>query len=188
MVKNFLIFLLISLFTGSEYIISKLGLIYNLTSDEEQAINEDNQKHLDSEMLQTQQETNNKLDSMENTINDSSVDDITSDTLPSDSTTDVTADGVNGIFTSIYNAFCTGTAQDIVFPIPFTNKNITLSANYVTNMLTNANATFVITLIQAFWWYLISRFIVKDIMNKINSIKSGNIENIEETNIRGDML
>lgn len=140
-------------------------------------------------------ETNNKIDDVNNSINnmqnsiiDSNIDNITDDTLPSDDTTDITREGVNGVFTSIYNAFCTGDAQDIVFPIPFTDKNITLQANYVNNMLSSNGASWVVTIIQAFWWYLISRFIIKDVMDKINKIKSGNIEDIETSNIRGDML
>lgn len=172
----------------SDIIYSLGSYTFSLTTEEQEQIQSDSDKAVQGVILQTQQETNNKLDNLDNTINDSSIDNITSDTLPSDSTSDITADGVNGIFTSIYNAFCVGNAQDIVFPIPFTDKNITLSANYLYNSLTNANASFVITIIQAFWWYIISRFIIKDIMNKINKIKSGNIEDIETNNIRGDML
>lgn len=161
---------------------------FSLTTAEQEQIQSDSDKALQGQILQQQEQINNNLSNIDNSINDSSIDDITSDTLPSDTTTDITAEGVNGIFTSIYNAFCVGNAQDIVFPIPFTDKSITLPSNYVRNALNSSGATFIITLIEAFWWYLISRFIVKDIMNKINKIKSGNIEDIETTNIRGDML
>ena len=133
------------------------------------------------------QEQTNSINNQTNVITDSTVED-SSVVLPTDSTNDITADGLNGIFTSMYNAFCTGQAKDIVFPIPFTNKNITLKSNYVRQMLSNSGATWVITIIEAFWWYIISRFIIKDITNKITKIKSGNIESIEETNIKGDML
>lgn len=129
----------------------------------------------------------NAINDQTNAITDSSVED-SSIFLPSDNTNDITADGLNGIFTSIYNAFCSGEAKDIVFPVPYTNTNITLKANYVREMLSNSGASWVITIIEAFWWYIISRFIIKDITNKITKIKSGNIENIEETNIKGDML
>lgn len=160
----------------------------SITSEEQEQINQDSDKSVQGQILEQQQQTNNKLDNIDNTITDSNIDDITNDTLPSDNTNDITSEGVNGIFTSIYNAFCTGQAQDIVFPIPFTNKNITLSPSYVSDMLNNNGASWVVLIIQAFWWYLISRFIIKDVMNKINKIKSGNIEDIETTNIRGDML
>lgn len=174
----------------------------SITSEEQEQINQDSEKSVQGQILEqqqqtndklddinnTQQQTNDKIDNLDNTITDSNIDDITNDSLPSDNTNDITSEGVNGIFTSIYNAFCTGDTQDIVFPIPFTNKNISLSADYVSSSLENSGANFVIVIVQAFWWYLISRFIIKDVMNKINKIKSGNIEDIETTNIRGDML
>ena len=55
-------------------------------------------------------------------------------------------------------------------------------------MLANSGANWVITIIEAFWWYLISRFIIKDVANKISKMKSGNIEDIENSNIKEDML
>ena len=127
------------------------------------------------------EETNDKLDDLNDTITDDSIESSATD-LPSISVNDPTSSGIDDIFTSIYNAFCTGNAQDIVFPIPFTNKNITLSPYYVRDMLNNNNAGWIYTLIQAFWGYLIGRFIVSDISRKIDKIKSGNIENIENNN------
>lgn len=55
-------------------------------------------------------------------------------------------------------------------------------------MLSNNGANWIITIIQAFWWYIISRFIIKDIMRKIRKIKQGNFESIQDTNIKEDML
>lgn len=43
-------------------------------------------------------------------------------------------------------------------------------------------------LINAFWWFTISIFIVKDISNKIQKIKEGNLDSIQNTNIKEDML
>lgn len=172
-----------------------------LDTQQQQEINEDSNKQLLSDINKnqqqttqaidnlnnSQQETTNAINDLNNTITDDNIQN-SSIYLPSDTSNDITQDGLNGIFTSIYNAFCTGQAQDIVFPIPFTNKNITLQANYLRQMLTNSGATWVITIIESFWWYLISRFIIKDISNKITKIKSGNIEDIENSNIKGDML
>ena len=127
----------------AEQVYSLGSYTFSLSSSEQEQIQSDSDKAVQGQILETQQETNNKLDNLDNTINNSNVDFSSSD-LPSDSTQDITADGVNGIFTSIYNAFCVGNAQDIVFPIPFTNKNITLSANYVSSSLTTAGAGFII--------------------------------------------
>lgn len=96
--------------------------------------------------------------------------------------------GIDNIFQIIYNSFTSGTPQDIIFPIPNTDKNITLSASYTYNMLNNNNSSWLITIIQAFYWYLISRFIITDVMDKIRKIKQGDIENIENNNIKEDML
>ena len=159
----------------------------NLTTEQEEQINEDSNKQVLSDISNNQKETTQAIENLENTITNSNIDDSSID-LPIDNSTDITQDGLNGIFTSIYNAFCVGQPQDIVFPIPFTNKSITLQPNYVRNMLNSVGATWVITIIEAFWWYLISRYIIKDITSKITKIKSGNIESIENTNIKGDML
>lgn len=136
---------------------------------------------------QVQGSTSQALQEISESINDSSVDFSLSD-LPQDSSEDITRDGINNIFTSIYNAFCTGSAQDIVLPIPYSNSNITIPANYVRSSLQNANANIIILIIEAFWWYLISRYIITDILKKITKIKSGDVEHLQDDNIKGDML
>lgn len=113
---------------------------------------------------------------------------VSANDLPSISVNDPTQDGIGTIFQALYNAFCTGNAQNIVFPIPFTNKNITLDPYYVQNMLQQNNASWVLTFIQAFWGYLFGRFIIKDMASKIRKIKSGNIEGLQDTNIKEEML
>ena len=170
----------------------QLGVITNkiedILTDNDTIISQNN------DMIQQQQQINQNLEQVssdlkdiKDTLTDSTVDSTASD-LPSIDVTDTTQNGIDNIFSSIYNAFCVGQAQDIVFPIPFTNKNITLNPYYVKDMLENNGASWVYTFIQAFWGYLIGRFIIKDVSNKINKIKSGNIENIQNNNIKEDML
>lgn len=163
----------------------QIGQISTKISD----ILDDNQEIIsqNEEMIQQQEDINQNLQDINETIKDDSIDSQASD-LPSATIENPTENGLNNIFTSIYNAFCSGTAQDIVFPIPFTGKNITLSPYYVRDMLNNNGATWVYTLIQAFWGYLIGRYIIKDISRKITKMKSGDIENIQNTNIKEDML
>lgn len=147
------------------------------------SIDEDNQqKQLVAINNQTQ-----SIDNINNSITDSNVDN-SSINLPTDNTNDPTQSGVDNIFQIIYNSFTSGTPQDIVFPIPNTNKNITLSATYVADSLRNNNASWVIDIIQAFYWYIISRYIIVDIMQKVRKIKQGNLDNIENSNIKEDML
>lgn len=163
----------------------------NVTQDYINQLNQQTATTTDEENQQNMEDAINNqtqsIDNINNTINDSNVDN-SSVNLPTDNTQDITQSGVDNIFQTIFNSFTSGTAQDIVFPIPFTNKSIILQPNYVYNMLYNNNATWVITIIQAFWWYLISRFIISDIMNKIRKIKQGNFDNIQNSNIKEDML
>lgn len=155
-------------------------------SDINNSLNETNKK-LDNIDSKTE-ETNNKLDNLNKDITSSDVSGIDASSLPSIDVNDPTEAGIDSIFTNLYNAFCSGEPQDIVFPIPFTNKNITLNATYVQDMLQNNNAGWLLIFIQAFWAYLFSRFIIKDISSKIGKIQSGNIEDIQNSNIKEDML
>lgn len=151
---------------------------------------EDNNKELQDKIDNQTNAINNQtqsIDNINNSITDSTVDNSSID-LPTDNTADPTQSGVDNIFQTIYNSFTSGTAQDIVLPIPFTNKSITIEANYLYNALQNNNANWIINIIQAFYWYIISRFIIKDIMGKIRKIKQGNFENIQNSNIKEDML
>lgn len=108
--------------------------------------------------------------------------------LPSDGNQDITQDGINNIFTMIYNAFTSGIAPDIIIPIPFTGQSFTIPANYLQTILSNTSFSFISNIIELFWWYVISVFIIKDISKKMNKIKSGDVENLENSNIKEDML
>lgn len=133
-------------------------------------------------------DTLNNLDtSINNTTNTIKDDNVNADasSLPQDNTQDITEDGFNNIFTQIYNTFTSGTSKDLIISIPFTNKSFVINA---ANVYANANLGFVKTLIQTFWYFCISYYIVKDIGHKINKIKSGDIEKVETTNIKEEML
>lgn len=163
----------------------------NVTQDYINQLNQQTATSSDSEREQQLQDSINQqtqsIDNINNTITDSTVD-SSSIELPTDNTNDPTQSGVDNIFQTIYNSFTSGTAQDIVFPIPNTNKNITLPASYTYDSLNNNNASWVIDIIQAFYWYIIARYIIVDIMQKIRKIKQGNLDNIENSNIKEDML
>lgn len=164
-------------------------------------LNSNTDRYIQNNIYINQEETVNAINNQTDAINQQTdaineqTDLIKDDTVESSAsdlpTTDVnnpTENGIDNIFQSIYNAFCVGEAQNIVFPIPFTNKNITLSPYYVRDMLNNNGASWIYTLIQAFWGYLIGRYIISDISRKIDKIKSGNIENVENSNIKEEML
>lgn len=127
---------------------------------------------------------NNSINNVDSSINNSDVS-ADSSSLPSDNTTDITSDGFNNIFNQLYNTFTSQTAQDLVITIPFTNKSFTINSKTVYD---GANLGFVKTLIEIFWYFIISYFIVQDIAKKINKIKSGDIENVQQDNIKEDLL
>ena len=127
---------------------------------------------------------NEQGQNINNSITNSDVD-IDSSTLPSDDTQDITQDGFNNIFNQLYNTFTSGSAQDVVITIPFTNKSFVINR---ANVYGSANLGFIKTIIEAFWYFIISYFIVRDVGKKINKIKSGNIESVQNTNIKEDLL
>lgn len=132
-----------------------------------------------------------KLQNIDNSVNNlngnitSDYVDVDSSTLPSDNTSDITSDGFDSIFNQIYTTFTSSTSKDLVITIPFTKKSFTINS---ANVYGNANLGFVKTLIESFWYFVISYFIVQDIAKKINKIKSGDIEHIQEDNIKEDLL
>ena len=132
---------------------------------------------------------NNSINNLNNTITDSNISNsvIQQPSVPTD--TSGVETGVNNVFANIMNAFThLDSTQNVVFPIPFTDKNITLQGSYTRDMLTSVNAIWIITFITIFWWYLISRFIIKDILKMVDKIQEGNLDKVESSNIKGDML
>lgn len=126
----------------------------------------------------------NGINDVNNSINNDNVN-VDSSTLPSDNTNDVTANGFNSLFDKIYSTFTSGSAKDVVINIPFANKSFTINT---ANVYGGADLGIVETLIQTFWYFVISYFIVQDIAKKINKIKSGDIEHVQEDNIKEDLL
>lgn len=142
------------------------------------------QDEIKNEITSQGTQINNSVNKVDTSINNS---DVSADasSLPTDNTSDITADGFNNIFNQLYKTFTTQTAQDLVITIPFTKKSFTINSKTV---YAGANLGFVKTLIETFWYFVISYFIVQDIAKKINKIKSGDIENVQQDNIKEDLL
>lgn len=142
-------------------------------------------------------ETNDNLNDIQNTLQDTNdflqstdVDEDNYD-LPTEDTQDITQDGIDNIFTVIQEAFLRESPRTVSIQIPFTNKYMYIEGVYVENYLryhTKGTGLLIINLVRAFYWYLISRFIIGDISKKIKNIKSGNLENIQNDNIKEEML
>lgn len=125
-------------------------------------------------------------DSVDNGFSDVNDPDINPDiNLPTDNSTDITSSGFDNIFNTIYNTISGTSSNPYVITLPFVNKSFTISKETVYG---NLNLGLLGTLINTVWFFIVSIFIVKDISKKINKIKSGNIDNIENNNIKEDML
>lgn len=140
------------------------------------AINE--QTNAINEQTNTIQETQDYLKN--DTVEDSSINII------EDNNEDITASGFDSIFTTIYNRFTNYSTIPIVFPIPFTEKSIYLSPQYLKVML--GENSWILKILNTFWYFVVGYFIVKDIERIIEKVKSGDIATSCETNIKTDML
>lgn len=140
-----------------------------------------------SETTQAVEDNTQAINDLNDTITDTTIDSGSSD-LPSVTVDNPTQSGIDNIFQAMYNAFCVGDPQDIVFPFPYTDKQIVIPVNYLSTNLQNSNSSWIITFIHVFWGYLFGSYIIIDISHKINKIKEGNIEQIEKTNIKEEML
>lgn len=143
----------------------------------------------------TSKDTQNKLDELKQSINDTN--NFLKDTNTDDSdygfssdngTNDVTSDGLNSIFTTFYNCFANADDKDIVFPLPFVNKSITIPAKFLENTLKAHGFQFVVDLARTVWLFAISCFIIKDVSNYVDKLKTGEILSKSDTNIKTDIL
>lgn len=138
---------------------------------------------LQQESNQLQQEQNNFL---QQGTSDS---DVSIDSFNNVDANDITSSGLTGIFTTIYNSISSWSSKDIVLPIPFTNKSLTIPSNYTNNMLSSVGGGVLINIISTVYYFIVARFIVYSITGIINSIKSGSIlETDTKNNITTDML
>lgn len=167
-------------------IIYSLGTYtFALTTDEQEQIQQDSDKALQGEILGAQQETNNKLDNIENTITDTSVPPDSDFDLPTIEVNDSTANFFDTLFTGIYNAF--NTNEDTTISFTIFSKTITInSADF--RMLNDSRFTILRNLLESSWYFAIGYMILKDIRHIFDKIKTGNIENAVSNDIKADMV
>ena len=136
-------------------------------------------------------ETNQQLEDLNNFFNDNTVPTVTPSDLPSDTMTDITSSGFDGIFTKIYNAFTVQGFETINITIPYLNYTFSISSDFTRLAIRHFTANIGTYSFESFfyllWYFAISRYIVLDIYKYINDIKNGNISRTD-TNIKADML
>lgn len=113
--------------------------------------------------------------------------------LPEMNVDDPTNTGFMGFFTILYNGFCTGEVTPVVLDLPFINKTLTIDPDLTYNIMTKTEFLPLYAIIQSFYWYIISRFIlltIRDIVLHIKNIDF-DVKNMKGTgvsDIGGDML
>lgn len=154
--------------------------------------------NISSQANQTRQEIeksankiNDKIENSTNKINDnlnnndtSEID--TSGITNSDTTVDITQDGFNSIFNTLQTYFTSNNGGSMVLTIPFVNKSITISKSSVYGNFEQLST--IENLASIVWYFVISLYIVKQVQNMINKIKSGNLEDVVDNNIKADIL
>lgn len=122
-----------------------------------------------------------------NNINNNDTSEIdTSGITNSDTTVDITQDGFNSIFTTLQTYFTSNNGGSMVLNIPFTNKSITISKSTVYGNFKQLST--IENLASLVWYFVISLYIVKQVQKMINKIKSGNLEDVVDNNIKADIL
>lgn len=143
-----------------------------------------------SAVTNSMQETTNAVKdgttAIQNTLTDNDTNNISNNDLVTDNTQDVTENGFGNIFNTLYNAFTSYTSKDVVVPVPFTNKSFTISKSSIYGGF--SQFSWLENLSSAFWYFIISLFIVKDISKRFNKIKSGDIEHVIDCNVKEDLL
>lgn len=95
---------------------------------------------------------------------------------------------VDSIFYSLETAFTSSASANVELPIPFTNNTIIIPNNLVRSRLSHLGDGFLLTIVQLFWWWFLGRFIIKDILNYLDKLQSGEIISHSDDNIKADLL
>lgn len=96
-----------------------------------------------------------------------------------------TDSGINSIFTALYNAFTSTETQSVRFYFPYSNDSyIDIPSDLVTSKLPSS----ILFIIQTVYWFVICRFIIKDIAGIAQKAKSGEILDGSSDNIKTDLL
>lgn len=107
---------------------------------------------------------------------------------------DTTSFGFDYIFNTIYNSI-NSNPKSIQFTIPFVNYSFTINPNFLDEWLHNLDVevvgginNIVLNFIHAFYYFIISYYIINDVRKTIEKVKTGDIMTHTDTNIKADML
>ena len=150
-------------------------------------MNVDINRELSEQSEQTRNQIQQSTTDINNNLNNNDTSEVdTSGITNSDTTVDITQDGFNSIFTTLQTYFTSNNGGSMVLNIPFTNKSITISKATVYGHFKQLST--VENLASIVWYFVISLYIVKQVQKMINKIKSGNLEDVVDNNIKADIL
>ena len=156
------------------------GIITDVSNDN--VVNAINQSNAD-----ITNEINNSADKINDNINNNDTSEVdTSGITNSDTTVDITQDGFNSIFATLQAYFTSNNGGSLTLTIPFVNKSITISKSSVYGNFKQLST--IENLASLVWYFVISLYIVKQVQKMINKIKSGNLEDVVDNNIKADIL
>lgn len=123
-----------------------------------------------------QQQTNNNLNNLNNSLTDSNVDDSNVNYITglSNGFTATDNTGIDQLFQMVYNAFCSNNPEDLVFTIPFTNKQVTINQSNISSRFPGP----IKNIVGVFVWGFIGLYVLKDIRGMINKISEGSPEDV----------
>lgn len=141
--------------------------------------------------------TNQKMDELkqamqnvDNTLKNEDDSDITYgvDTPSIDSTSVDSA--FNGIFTMFYNALTSQRLTSVRFPVPFSRgQTIDVSSSLTSDIINRTGFENILRgLLSGLWYFLVGLYILKDLHNITQDIKSGDIMTKTDTDVKADML
>lgn len=179
----------------SDSLISYLLSYFDTSSDDLQDVIQESTNTI----VESNQQTQNTIKEQTNTIKEQT-EFLTSNTisddsfvLPKDNTNDNTGvdDDINFIFDDIMSAFTdTSSNNSITLTFPFVNQTFDISYVSVYNGVfeKNNSMAYLKRIIQLGYWYIVAVFVIKDISNKVNKVKTGDIDKIQTGNIKEDLL
>lgn len=136
---------------------------------------------------QTRNQIQQSTTDINNNLNNNDTSDIdTSGITNSDTTVDITQDGFNSIFNTLQTYFTSSSGGSLTLTIPFVNKSFTISKSSVYGNFKQLST--IENLASLVWYFVISLYIVKQVQKMINKIKSGNLEDVVDNNIKADIL
>lgn len=139
-----------------------------------------------------QAETTEEMKKLNDFMSSEDVDQDSYDMPTTNPTQDPTTDGINNIFNKFYSRITNWDSSNISVYIPFANKSFTIPANASEQLLAKFSnmglGSTLKSLISAVWFYVLARYIIKDVQKYVDGLKTGEILTKSDTNIKTEML